>query len=237
MNKILLGLVAYLVVGSTQASILSEDERNTYTISHYEISEINLPNPNAELDHGRPFDHREKLLTTVVDPGLVIGYAKDLVALGQSVYDLVQKGKPSNTTTYAPISIVPKVNGQPADVFDLENFKVPVKRAYQVNYYNVYNANVVHFKFSIMYSYGGTFNGSGAYLTATQIIPEEVKTLWGYDFSATMKLGGMQNTGTKANPIAGVVLNLHYNINTVVKAETKVLAFFIGGNGFFKFYK
>ncbi len=237
MNKILLGLAAYLVVGSTYASFLSDDERNTYTISHYEVSEVNLPNPNSYLDNTHFYEQHEKALVTSVDPGQVIGYAKDLVALGQSVYDLVQKGKPSNTTSYAPISIVPKISGQPADVFELENFRIPVRRSYQVNYYNMYNANVVHFKFSIMYSYGGTYNGSGAYLTATQIIPEEVKTLWGYDFSATMKLGGMQNTGSKGNPIAGAVLNLQYNINTVVKAETKVLAFYVGGNGFFKFYK
>ena len=53
--------------------------------------------------------------------GKVISAARDMVALGEAVYDLVKKGKPTNVTEYAPISVVPRdpMTKEIEDVFDL----------------------------------------------------------------------------------------------------------------------
>lgn len=163
--------------------------------------------------------------------GKVISVAKDLVALGEDIYKLVIKGKPTNTLKYAPISVVPKENGEPVDVMSTENWKVPVKRSYEVLYKNLYGMHVVKFRYSVIFAYGGTYNGKGAYLTAVQIVPESVSTLFGYDFTATMKLGGIQNNGSRENQIAGATLLMEYTVSTIMKANSEVDSFFVSGLG------
>ncbi len=81
--------------------------------------------------------------------GKVISVARDLVALGEDVYRLVIKGKPSNKTTYAPISVVPLENGAPVDIMTTEYWRTPVMRTYEVKYENLYGIEVVSFKYKV----------------------------------------------------------------------------------------
>jgi hypothetical protein len=176
----------------------------------------------------------------MVDPtekvGKVITIARNLVALGEDIYRLVIKGKPSNSTSYAPISVVPVVNGQITDILDTENWLPPVQKTYEVAFKNGYGINVVVFRYSVLYSYGGSFQGKGAYLTAVQIVPESVRTLFGFDFTATMKLGGIINEGTVNDPVAGATLLMEYTVSSVIVAQNKVDKYFVNGRGEFKEY-
>src|SRR5690606_32382098 len=73
---------------------------------------------------------------------------------------------------------------------------------------------VVSFEYKVVYSYGGSFNGRGKYLTGVMIVPSSIKTSWGWDFSATMKLQNIMNHGTKDEPVAGAMLVIQYKINS-----------------------
>lgn len=214
----------YYTINKARVSEVSKDilgsDRIT-TIHERELKVAGLPNVHGQVDP------TEKV-------GKVISVARDLVALGEDIYRLVIKGKPTNQTSYAPISVIPRVNGAPVDILDTETWRAPVKRTYQVVYENLYGIDVVTFRYSVIYSYGGSYNGSGAYLTAVQIIPESVRTLFGFDFTATMKLGGIQNQGTKANPNAGATLLMEYTVSSVMNAENVVDSFFVTGKGGFK---
>lgn len=168
--------------------------------------------------------------------GKIISVSRDLVALGEDLYRLVIKGKPSNTTSYAPISVIPRIGGQPVDILDTERWTAPVKRTYEVVYENLYGIDVVTYRYSVIYSYNGSYNGTGAYLTAVQMIPEHVRTLFGFDFTATMKLGGIVNQGTKSFPIAGATLLMEYTVSSVMVSNNEVDTFFVNGRGGFKKY-
>jgi hypothetical protein len=132
------------------------------------------------------------------------------------------------------ISLLSRVNREPADIFETEGWKAPVKKTYEIKYENLYGITVVHFKFSVIYSYNGSYNGKGAYLTAVQVVPEYVKSLFGWDFTATMRLGGIQNQGTKANPVAGATILIEYTTSSVLNVFQQVSSFFITGKGYFK---
>lgn len=194
---------------------------------------------SASSEKGRNFD-RSLLEQTGVDPienaGKVISVAKDMVALGEDVYSLVIKGKPTVTTSYAPISVVPKNGSEIVDVLDMEGWTVPVTKTYEVKFHNAYNVAVVVFRYSVVYSYKGSYNEKGAYLTAVQVIPDRVRTLFGFDFTATMKLGGIQNQGTKASPVAGALILIEYTVSSFINKENNVDKFFVTGNGQFKRY-
>jgi hypothetical protein len=147
--------------------------------------------------------------------GRVISVARDLVALGEAIYELVKKGKPTNVTEYAPISVIPKDpdTKEAVDLFDLEGFSMPVERAYVAKVKNGTGKEVVNFTYKVLFSYGGSYNGAGKYLTGVIIVPQSVVTSFGWEFNASMKMSGMMNHGSKADPVAGVMLTLKYQMN------------------------
>lgn len=165
--------------------------------------------------------------------GKVIQAARDLVALGEAIYELVKKGKPSNTTEYAPISVVPRdpISKEYIDPFDLENFSMPVEKSFVTKIKSSNGTDAVVFNYKIIYAYGGSWNGQGKYLTSVMVVPSSVRTSYGWDFNATMKLGGILNNGTKANPIAGIIINLKYQMNSWTAAIERTDSIYINGQG------
>ena len=233
-----IGIVLVMsLIGVAQAQELSDSEIKHLTISKVVTKEIPQHFPSLRIN----VLPAENLINDPVegspDPdktGKVIALAKDLVALGEDVYKLVIKGKPTNTTTYAPISVIPRVGGQPVDLLDTEYWSFPVKKTYEIKYTNFYGVVVAAFRYSVLYSYNGSYNNKGLYLTGVQIVPESVRTLFGFDFTATMKLGGIQNQGTKLNPVAAATLLIEHTLSSVAVSSSKVDTFFVTGRGEFK---
>lgn len=147
--------------------------------------------------------------------GQVISTARDIVALGEAVYSLVQKGKPSNTTEYAPISIVPKdpISKEIIDPFEMETCSMPVERKF-VTTIKSGSKEAVRFEYMVIYVYGCSYNGSGKFIQTAMVQPVSVKTNYGWDFNASMKLSGVMNHGTKADPIVGALLTMKYQMNS-----------------------
>lgn len=235
--KKILALSLLLGVSAVQAQV----DKNHFTIARMKVSEVeNVVLGLSELktleersliSEGLP---QEGQPSRVEQAGKVIAVARDLVALGEDVYRLVIKGKPSNTSSYTPISVIPRVNGIAVDMLDTEGWSSPVKRTYQIDYENLYGITVVSFRYSIIYSYNGSYDGKGSYLTSVQIVPETVRTLFGFDFTAQMKLGGIQNQGTRANPIAAATILMEYTVSSIMVANNQVDSYFITGRGGFK---
>lgn len=170
--------------------------------------------------------------------GAVIGIAKDIVALGEEIYTLVQKGKPTNTTEYAPISVLPKAAVAGAEVMwdEMENFSMPTEKKYVTSIKNAVGKEVVRFEYMIIFSYGGSYNGAGKYIAGAEIVPVSVKTSFGWDFNATMKLGGIMNNGSKTDPVAGANITIKYQMNSWSSAFERSDLIYINGNGDIKSY-
>ncbi len=167
----------------------------------------NTPPTNSNLPN-RGFDPGQA--------GRVISVAKDFVALGESIYELVKKGRPTNTTSYNAISVVPKdpMTKEAISPFDLEGFSVPEERSFTAVVKNGFDQVVVKFEYQLVYSYGGSFEGKGKYLTGVMVVPKSVHTSFGWDFNATMKLDAIMNHGSKANPVAGALVTIKYQMNS-----------------------
>ncbi len=237
-------VLGVLAVGSAQADTSAETNNEYLTIKSKEVSRINVDALNQEVRERLSFSDLEHMtidtptsskgMVSAANVGQVIAVAKDLVALGESIYTLVQKGKPSNKTTSAPISVIPKEGGSYIDIFDTENWSMPRKNTYEIIYKNYFGMEVVKYRYSVIFSYGGSYKGKGAYLTAAQIVPESINTLYGYTFSATMKLNGITNHGTKDSPIAGAIMAMEYTVETVLQASLETDSYHITGRGGFK---
>jgi hypothetical protein len=235
-SKITIALSLFALAASAMAT--EYDQTKFYTISKVEVAEIShdvildqsvqKTMSEAYLDEGPVTPSR------IETAGKVITTARDLVALGEDIYRLVSHGKPNVSTSYDPISVIPKVNNQPVDILDTESWSMPAKRTYSLTLRNTYNIAVITFRYSVIYSYHGSYNGKGAYLTAAQIQPDYVNVLWGFDFTATMKLGGIQNQGTRDNPVAAATLLMQYSASNILNSRTMIDTYFITGRGGFK---
>jgi hypothetical protein len=241
--SLVLGLFLAQNILAENLSAQDKDEQY-YKISKVRVEEVSeksssnsrFQNDTTKIDGGKIFQQNLQVIPSdgVERVGKVISTGRDLVALGEDIYRLVIKGKPSNMTSYAPLSVVPRINGAPVDILETESWSTPVKKTYQVIYENLYGIAVVTYRYSIFYSYNGSFNGSGKYLTSVQIVPEYVRTLFGFDFSATMKLGGIVNMGSKSHPIAGATIIMEYTVSSILVSQQVSDSFFVNGKGQFK---
>jgi hypothetical protein len=175
--------------------------------------------------------------------GGVIQSAKDVVALGEAVYALVEKGRPKVTTEYAPISILPRDPSNSAtdpalkyavDPFDMEGFSFPVEKMISAKIKSPTGGTAVEFNYKVIYSYGGSYNGVGKYLTGINIIPASVKVGHGWTLNSSMKLTGMMNHGTRANPIVGAMITVKYTMTSTTQAFERNDTIYISGDGSMK---
>jgi hypothetical protein len=224
-----------LLLSTTGLYAMTDGERDFYTIDRIELVEIKTDPLNQHVEKSIDIFKidQEVQPDPIENAGRIISVARDLVALGEEIYSIVTHGKPNITTKYDPISVVPKEGGQPVDPMDMEMWQMPTKRTFSLNYKNKLGMKVVEFKFHVMWSYGGSYNGRGAYITGAQIIPA-ASVKWGFDFTATMKLGGIQNSGKKDNPIATASLILEHTVSNILNARSMSHIFIIDGKGRFK---
>ena len=206
-------LTVLLVSSSVLAKSNIPLEQQIGSITTIEITDKFIENdgstPTPPVPGKKPMDYVE-------DTRKVISVAKDMIALGEAIYELVKKGKPTNTTEYAPISVVPKnpTTKEYIDPFELENFSMPEEKSFVTSIKNGVGKEVVSFTYTVIYSHGGSYEGKGKYLTNVIIVPKSVRTTFGWDFNASMKLSGIMNHGSKESPVAGVMVTVKYQMNS-----------------------
>jgi len=178
--------------------------------------------------------------TSTFDPqkiGDVISIAKDVVALGEQVYNLIQKGKPSIVTDYAPISIVPKdpITKEIVDPFDMEDCAMPVEKKFSTTIKRG-SAELVKFEYMIITTFGCSYNGKGKYIQSAIVQPLGVKAAYGWDVNAKMKLQALMNHGKKDDPIVGATLTMKYTMNSWNTAYERNDTIHLTGAGVIKAY-
>jgi hypothetical protein len=174
---------------------------------------------------------------TTEDVGKVIGVAKDLVALGEDIYTLVQKGKPTSTTDFTPINVVPRdpITKEYADPFEMEGCSMPTQKKY-VSTIKSGNTEAVRFEYMVLFTYDCSYNESGKFIQNAMVQPVSVKATYGWDFNATMKVSGIMNHGTKAQPVAGAMITIKYSMNSWRMAFERNDTIHITGKGEIKNY-
>lgn len=163
----------------------------------------------------------------------VVAVGSSLVALGNDLYTLMDKFKATVSTEYAPISVVPMdpVSKTFVSPYELSNFSDPVVRIFRTTCKNRMNNVVASFTYSLWFSYGGSYNGVGKYLTGVIVVPSYVQLAMGWTFASSMKVSSVMNHGTPADPIAGVLLTMKYAVSGFGTAVEKNDTIHIKGNG------
>ena len=116
----------------------------------------------------------------------------------------------------------------------LEGWATPKSRTYRVRYRNLYGMNVVNFAFRVIYTFGGSVNGVGKYLTNVTVVPAHLDVAWGYTFNAAVEVPYVTNAGTKTNPLAGMEVHLKWSVDTILKHNRMASSYYLRGDGLFK---
>ena len=212
-------LSAFCTLALTTATFAStHDFASTFTT---EITEV----PLSLEEHD--------LIEQDVGIGDIIATAERIVALGESIYTLVQKGKPTSQTKYAPISVVPRdsVTKEPIHPFDLEDGLEPVRKKFVISKKNGLGNEVGRIDFLLHFTPGKSYEGKGQYITNASLIPLKANALYGWDISATMEVAGIDLKGKKENPLATATLALNYKLNSVLTALNETVVIDIDGKG------
>ncbi|MFA6584407.1 MAG: hypothetical protein WCS77_08935 [Elusimicrobiaceae bacterium] len=86
--------------------------------------------------------------------------------------------------------------------------------------------------FLLTYLYGGNYNGTGKYLTGVSIVPLSVSVPWNTNFSLGVEVPDLFviNLGTRANPMAGMMIIMNYSLRGLSHHEARMI-YFVRGDG------
>lgn len=172
-----------------------------------------------------------------VAPGMELPASEDTVVvvdkiinLGQKIWTIVEKNKPVvNWDTLT-------ANALPSGLStwsDLNGWMTPKAYVYSVSYKNVFRMTVVRFNFRVAYTPGGSYQGTGRYLTNIHVRPQELYVAWGYKFNAKAMVPSVTNAGTQASPIGGAEVLVEWTIDTVMSHVRGSAGAYVRGDGKF----
>lgn len=151
-----------------------------------------------------------------------------IIAIGEKIWKVVEANKPVVTVK------TPTVSALPRGVrcwSDLDSWKAAKVKSFEVAYKNGFGMEVVKFRFRLQYTYGGGHNGTGKYLANVTVLPAELNVMWGYTFNANVEVNPAVNVGSSTNPVAGLDINLKWNVETVLMNTQSSFHFFVQGDG------
>lgn len=166
------------------------------------------------------------------DPlGEIIMVVDKLIALGERIWKIVEKGRPVVTTNFQPISVLPKTIDPLGTFYDMEDWRAPLTKRYNLTFKNGFGSKVIDFTFYVIYQYGGSYEGAGKYLTGIQIVPENLGVSWGFKFDAQSTLMTISNRGSKSNPVAAATFLLTCTSSSPLKEIRTSATFHVTGDG------
>ena len=209
------------------------DLQNFFAIQQVEVKEVTVNQAHLEeflhiegLSNARP--NQLGITDIVTDIGGSLGSLNKWITLGQKIWDIIVAGKPVANVSTQRIAVLPA--SQP-DWLQMENWKGPEAKTYEVSAKNLYGMTVMSHSFTIAYNYGGQIDGQGAFLANATVIPSKVSVSWGFTLNSKVEVGQAVNTGTKASPVPGIELQLKWSMDSILKHLEGVESFFVRGSG------
>jgi hypothetical protein len=150
--------------------------------------------------------------------GDVIRIGRDLVAFGEELYNLVSRGRPTLSTQYAPISVLP-AGSDGREVSEMQGWRRHPGLRVTTTYRNRLGMTLAVFEYTVLFEYAGTTReGRGRYIANAMVVPSRVHAEFGQNFESEMSLRGISNIGTTQNPVAAATLSIRYRVTNLVSA-------------------
>jgi hypothetical protein len=165
-QKTLLVFAVFAFAAQAFASSNSKELNDYLTIADVSIQEHSeaLPVPQMR-DRSQYSDN----IGTVIDQADVI--LDKIINMGRKVWTIIEKNKAVANVNVNSASALP---AGAKDWLGFENWQTPAAKTFTISYKNLYGINVVTFTYTVVYTYGGSYQGKGQYLTQITIIPNNI---------------------------------------------------------------
>jgi hypothetical protein len=155
----------------------------------------------------------------------------EIIAIGEKIWKFIDDNKPVVTQRFGGLSILP---GQVKSLEEMEGWSEPQVKIYKTVFKNKLGMNPIEFTYRVSYTYGGSYEGVGKFISRVEIEPAHIKALWGYKLDAQSELLNIHNAGSKNNPVAAVDIRVSYTINNVLLHTQESSRFYLTGGGLYK---
>lgn len=230
-------LMTFLSLNSFAVDVYSEEYNTIESVKMVEVTQDSLGNEVLKQINPKELVIPNNAAVYNNNKGGGIGefimVARQIIAFGKEVYKIIEAGKPVVSIGEAvPLSVLPRdEKGEMVEAFRLENWRMPKSKKYRVIAKNGFGMTTISFDFMLLFTYGGQYNGKGAYITGAEVAPTNVEVAWGYNLDANFKVHSIFNQGSTDNPNAAAVLQINYTIKTVLKEARSTKKFMINGQG------
>ncbi len=140
----------------------------------------------------------------------------EIVNLGEKIWKIIEKNRPVINVKYAYANAVPKGVKGPEE---LEGFTPMNYRSFRKFGKNWFGSTVFDLTYTLAHRYNGTYQGRGKYLDAVTVLPHKVEALWGYTVNFNVNRVSTANVGSEKAPLASIVMDLDFQVSTVLKAS------------------
>ena len=163
-------------------------------------------------------DQIESMLASEVrdDAGDSISGINEIVNLGEKIWKLIEKNKPVLNTKNAYANAVPRGVKSPEE---LENFTPMQYKSFRKYAKNQFGGIAFDLTYVLAHRYNGQLKGAGRFLDAVTVLPHKVDVLWGYTVNFGVTRVSTANLGSEKEAIGAVVMELDFNVSTILKAS------------------
>lgn len=164
------------------------------------------------------------------DPAVILD---SIINIGQKIWKIIADNKPVVDVRTQYATALPKG----ATRWDsMSGWQAPKGTIYGLSAKNVYGVPVINVRYQVLRTYGGSYEGKGKYLTAVTVEPLLVEVAWGYHFTmeAAVPDTSIVNVGTTENPVAAMMAQLAWRVQTPIKDSQGKGIYFLQGDGLFK---
>lgn len=151
-----------------------------------------------------------------------------IVNLGFKIWDIVKANQPVLNFKNKSAMAIPQLAGS-AEV--LTNWGKPVSKNFRVSYENGLGFETIGFEYKVIFTPHGSFDGRGQYIANASVHPYDISVGLGYEFNAEVEVGQLLNVGTANDPLAGMQININWDVNTMLKKNKGGDYYFVQGDG------
>ena len=143
---------------------------------------------------------------------------------------LVEAGKPVTNVQMKSASALPVLSD--GDFRKLVGW-MPLRTAtYHVFASNGYGLKVVDFTYQVRLMAGGNVRGTGRYIGIASVVPVNTKVLWGFGLESSVNIPQVINMGTEEDPLAGIFIDVNYNIHGTFRDQSETVSYALRGDGY-----
>jgi len=150
-----------------------------------------------------------------------------IITIGKTVWEIIKDGKPVVDYSSDWAGAIPK--GVAWN--DLEGFKDYRWGPFGWDFSNILGMDNVKFSWNFVWSCKGSYNGHGAFIMNAGASIIEIYAAWGYTVNVNVSVDKNPiNYGTKVDPIAGLAVEVTFDLRSVIQSFTERCRVSLRGN-------